>query len=297
MARALHVLALLCGTAYASPSQNPQAALDQGRTAYARHEYKEVENTIAPLLKNNELGTEDSIAEAHRLLALSYFFQKRTDDAQKEVKALLRIKPDFHLDSFVEPPVAVSFFENIRKEQKQLTDDLEKRRLDEEERLRKDEERRRAEARRKAERIYLDREVVKHSRLVAALPFGIGQIQNGNKKLAVMFGVTEAVFGALSLATWISIQQIFPNAQYQPFRDASLPGNKDLATALTATQVASGAAFWGLVVAGIIEAEVRYVPQVVKVKELPSAPKPKATWLLGPILSPTFYGVGAQGAF
>ncbi len=295
--KGLVVLALLSSTALAGPSQNPQAALELGKSAYARHSYKEVEEAIAPLLKNNELGTEEAVIEAHRLLALSYFFLRREAEAGKEVKALLLLRPNFQLDAFVESPVAVHFFENIRNSQEQQMEDFKKRQIEEDEQLRKEEERRRLAARAKAEKVYIEKTVERHSRLLAMVPFGVGQIQNGHKGLAVMFGVTEGLLGALSLSMWITIQQRFPGSVTQPDRD-NKPGDQGLATTLTALQLASGAAFWVMVVAGIIDAQVKLVPVVVRTKDLPSQPPPKkTTWIMGPIISPSFYGIGAQGAF
>ncbi len=295
MARARLVLALFStvasSVAWAAPSLSPLAALEQGKSAYARHAYKEVEDAVAPLLKNNELGTEESVIEAHRLLALSYFFQKRPEEAGKEFKALLLLKPTFQLDAFVEPPVAVSFFDRIRKSQEQQMDEFKKRQIEEEERMRKEEEKRRLAARARAERIYVEKRVEKHSRLLAMVPFGVGQIQNGNRGLAVMFGVTEGVLGAFSLSMWITIQQKFAGAKFQP-------ADKDLAATLTGLQLASGAAFWAMVVAGIVDAQVKFQREIVRTKDLPTKPATgKTSWLMGPILSPTFYGIGAQGAF
>jgi len=267
--RAFALVLVVNTVAFAAPSMNPETDLAEGRDAYQRGQYEAVEKRVYPLLYPNvELPSQDSVIEAHRLLALAYFFQKKPTEARQEVLQILSLRPAFQLDPIVEPRVAVSFFENIKKEQQQRLDEIIRRRQQEErERLRIEEERRRAQA----ERIYVEKEVVKHSRLFAAVPFGVGQWQNGHKKLAVFFAVTEALTGALSLACFVSFYVLQP------------PGS--LGLSLSATTDAAGAAFWGLVLAGIIDAEVRFKPEEVRVRELPR-PK-KISWSL----------FGVQGAF
>jgi hypothetical protein len=270
---------------------NPGAELDQGRIAYERGDYSTAVETIHPLLYPRiTLASEESVIEAHRLLALSYLFLKKEDAAAEEVTAVLEMRPRFKLDPIVDPPKAVAFFDNVRKQQEDKLREIRERQRLEEERLRKE-----ADARRLAERMFVsERKVIVNSRLVAALPFGIGQWQNRERKKAIFFGVSEATVGALSLATWIAINQLFPSAHFAP-------GQESLATGLTATQVTAGAVFWGLVAWGIIDAEVRFKPEiVVETRQMPLSPKaaparPKATW--APILSPGFYGLGLQGAF
>ncbi len=269
---------------------NPGAELDQGRVAYERGDYTAAVATIHPLLYPRiALPSEESVIEAHRLLALSYFFLKKEDAAEEEVTAVLEMRPRFQLDPVVEPPKAVAFFNSVRDKQENKLREIRERQRLEEERLRKE-----ADARRLAERMFVsERKVIVNSRVVAALPFGIGQWQNRERKKAIFFGVSEAALGALSLATWIAINQKFPSAHFAP-------ADESLATALTATQVASGAAFWAVLAWGIIDAEVRFKPEiVVETRQMPLTPraaaKPKTTW--APILSPGFFGLGLQGAF
>ena len=266
--RSTLALLLLVSIAHASPSMSPDADLAEGRVAYQRHDYDTVEKRVYPLLYPDIELSGESVVEAHRLLALAYFFQKKFPEARQEVVQILNLRPAFQLDPIVEPPVAVSFFENIKREQQQKLEEIIRQRQQEDrERQRIEEERRRASAM----RIYVEKEVIKHSRLYAAVPFGVGQLQNGHKKLAVLFAVTEALTGALSLACFISFYALQPSGS--------------LGLALSATTDASGAAFWGLAIAGIIDAQVRFVPEEVRVRELPR-PK-KISW------SP----LGVQGVF
>ena len=100
---ALTLVALVAQPALANPSHNAKDALDQGRTAYDRGDYGRAIDTINPLLYPSiELGTEDEVVAAHKLLALSYFFVNKQKDAENEVTSLLALRPNYQLDPIVD---------------------------------------------------------------------------------------------------------------------------------------------------------------------------------------------------
>jgi hypothetical protein len=284
---ALLLALLLLLPAARAATRSPDEALEQGKLAYQRHDYREVEDTLRPLLYPTvELPNEDKIVEARRLLALSYFFQKKMPEARQEVISILSVRPGFELDPIVEPLVAVRFFENIRKEQDERLQEIRRRRRIEDEVRRREEERRREEARRKAERVFVEKKVRVNSRLVATLPFGIGQFQNGNRRLGIALAVTETTLAALSLASFITLEARYPTNEV-PVAEANLLGF------LRGMQYGGGAAFWALALAGIIEAHARFVPEVVTTREIP---RPKAASFL-PVAGPGMIGLSLGGTF
>jgi hypothetical protein len=287
------VLALaICTDSLASPSLNPRAALEEGKLAYQRSDFAHVEKTVYPLLYPTPELDGDALIEARRLLALAYFFEKKMPEARKEVVLILQKRADFELDPVVEPAVAVAFFKNIRSEQEQRLEEYKRRQLEDLERTRRDEERRRAAERAKAERVYVEKQVIRRSRLVAMLPFGVGQIQNGQRGKAIAFGVSEAVLGGLSLATWISIREVFPGFKV----DATQERLKDT---LVGLQIGAGVAFWAVVIWGIIDAQVKLVPETVILRDLDKKPQKKAStkMLIAPMVAPGLYGLGVGGTF
>ncbi len=195
--------------------------------------------------------------------------------------------------------MAVRFFEDVRHRQSDRINALRKRELEESERAHKEEERRLAEARAKAERIYVDRVVVKHSRLIALLPFGAGQAQNGQTGKAIAFGVSEGVLAAASVAAYFTLQYRYPvnpSTGHQQFPAS----DQSTATALITLQLAAGAAFWATVAWGILDAQLLFKREVVvDTHEHSDAPpkskaaKPKRSLLIvpGPM------GVGVVGSF
>jgi hypothetical protein len=260
---AVALVIALAAPARANPPRKPTDTLDIGRTAYDRGDYARAIDTIHPLLYPAiELGTEDEVVQAHRLLALSYFFVDKQKEAEAEVTSLLALRPNYALDPIVDPPVAVRFFEDVRRRQSERLKAIQSREREEAERRRKEEARERAEARARAKRIYVDRVVERHSRLIAALPFGIGQVQNGQNGKAIAFGVSEGVLGLTSLAAFLAIQfkyPVNPSTLHRQFP----PSETGTATALIGLQLAAGAAFWATVVWGIIDAQVLFKHEVV----------------------------------
>lgn len=298
---ALLIGLLVAAPALAGPSHNPKDALDQGRTAYDRGDYGRAIDTINPLLYPSiELGTEDEVIAAHKLLALSYFFVNKTKDAENEVTSLLALRPNYQLDPIVDPPVAVRFFEDVRRRQSDRINALKKRELEENERAHKEEERRLAEARAKAERIYLDRVVERHSRLIALLPFGAGQAQNGQTAKAIAFGVSEGVLAVASVASYFTLQYrypINPTTGHQQFPVSE----QNTATALLSVQLAAGAAFWATVAWGILDAQLLFKREVVidtRERSTPAgATKQKVLKHSSLSIIPTLGGVGLVGSF
>jgi hypothetical protein len=301
-ALAIALALLVAARAAANPSPAPKEALDQGRTAYERGDYGRAIDTIHPLIYPSiELGTEDEVVQAHRLLALSYFFVNKTKDAEEEVTSLLAMRPNYQLDPIMDPPVAVRFFDDVRRRQSQRLEEIRRREATEAEHQRRERERREAEARAKAQRVYVDRVVEHHSRFIALVPFGVGQVQNGQTKKAIAFGVSETALGLTSLVSYILINTRYatdPQTGHHLFP----PSDATVATTLYSLQLAAGAAFWGVLLWGVVDAQVLFKPEVVRsVKEhgnssiVPARDKSKIS--IAPILSPSLAGIGLQGSF
>ncbi len=282
------LLALVVSVAaHAAPAaSDPQGALTRAKLAYERGEYAAAVELLGPLLYPQvKLTTEEAVLDAHKVLALSYLFQKKPGDAETEVTALLALRPQFELDPIVDPPQAVAFFNDIRQKQAARLDELRRRQAAEEEEKRRREIIRLAEERAKAQRIYVDRTVQIRSRTVAALPFGIGQFQNGNKKLGAFFLTSELVTGIVSASTFIAIEQIFG------------PGRKEkdlgLSKSLTGAQIGFGVGFWLLAISGVIEAQVRFVPRAALDGKERERPKLKSRLFLAPVVGPGTVGASS----
>jgi hypothetical protein len=296
---ALFVCAVAVAPARANPSRNASDALERGHNAYDRGDYGRAIDTLHPLLYPSiELATEDDVVLAHRLLALSYFFVDKPKEAEQEVTSLLALRPNYALDPIVDPPVAVRFFDDVRQRQSERLRAIESREHDEVERARKEAERRQAAQHAQAERVYVDRVVEQHSRFIALLPFGAGQIQNGQTTKAILFGTSETLLAATSLGTWgeLTFSSRFPFNPATGRREFT-KSDATLAQALTGLQLASGAAFYAIALWGIIDAQVLFKREVVRGERERRSPSKRTPLTVIPLKTPTFTGVGMQGTF
>jgi hypothetical protein len=123
----------------------------------------------------------------------------------------------------------------------------------------------------------------KHSRWVAAIPFGVGQYQNGDIGLGVVFTVSELVSAgtmAVTSAIWLDL-----NLQGISFQNGNHANGETADTSqMEALQVANDVSFGvllALVAAGIIEAEVSFKQPPPLTKHRPLPPKPKSLQITG----------------
>jgi hypothetical protein len=115
--------------------QSPEARLQRGKLAYQRGDYAAAVLTLRPLLyPQTLLAQEDQLLLAHKLLALSYFFEHDEPGAEQEFNLLLSLRPDFALDQLVDPLKAVAFLDEIRRRNEQRLEEIRHRQQEEEQR-------------------------------------------------------------------------------------------------------------------------------------------------------------------
>src|SRR6188508_2842861 len=161
----------------ASPAA--REAFDRGRTAFGRAEYQRAIEILRPLLYPEVmLDSEGEIVQAHRMLGVAYLFENKPDEARREFEKLLRLRPDYRFDPLLDPQRVVDFFNGVLKEEKEMIDSMNQRRLQREKEAS-------AKRDREAARLRLPPAVVRyerHSFAVNFVPFGAGQFQNGHRR-------------------------------------------------------------------------------------------------------------------
>ncbi len=135
-----------------------------------------------------------------------------------------------------------------------------------------------------------------NSRWLAMIPLGVGQYQNGDTRLGVLFTTSELLLGAASLVSGVIVQSYY--AQFDATRGcdefcyATL--NRDKATAALVNQISFGG-LMAVALAGIVQAQIAFVPEKVTPLSRPVPPRPK----IAPTFSmqPGHLGVGVVGSF
>jgi hypothetical protein len=210
--------------------------------------------------------------EARKYLGATYLFLGKDDDAREQFRLLLEEDPDYDIDPVAFPGAVVETFQEVQAQvtaelaQKEALDAArqQRERAGEVEELILEQQRLQA-----LEELAANETVEKvNSRWIAALPFGIGQFQNENRKLGIMFAVTESAFVAAAIATFIG---------HNSLRDenpapSEIERAQRVERALRIGNWVSVGAFLSFAIAGVTEAEVRFKPVIrsERKRELPS---------------------------
>ncbi len=284
-------LSLCLGAEPQLDSPNPGSAQDKLRQARANFDYRNygpAADLAQELIDSRALERTPDQIEVYRILGLSRFFQGRTEDARIAFINLLSLDPDFQLDPFYVPPQAVAFFERVRTDNQSLLQPIRERRRAAQEALRQEEEARARLLNKGPSNVppqIIREEVERPSTALALLPFGVGQFQNRDTGLGIVFATTEAAAAITSIACYIWVESQRSSSGFYP--------SSVYSTAVTVrdVQVATGIAFFGLWAAGAVEAVLTMrPPTVVRVPEGTTESKPAVRASIVPTAS------GARGA-
>jgi hypothetical protein len=135
--------------------------------------------------------------------------------------------------------------------------------------------------------------VMRHSRWIALVPFGVGQFQNGQTGLGVAFLASESAFavGSVVGAAFTIYNEARTNAarQAQPQERSAIVFHSRADLAALLGNVSIGACAFTAIV-GVIHAQLTFVPDHVEVHKR-AIPALSLTPLIGPT------GVGLAGTF
>jgi tetratricopeptide (TPR) repeat protein len=205
--------------------------------------------------------------EARKYLGATYLFLGKNEAAREQFRLLLEEDPDYDIDPVAFHEAVVTTFQEVQKKvqveraRREAVDAARRKR----ERAGELEELIRQQQRIQGLEELARTETVKkvNSRWIAALPFGIGQFQNENRRLGIMFAVTESAFLAASIATFIG---------HNSLRDenpapSELERARRVERALRIGNWVSVGAFLSFAIAGVVEAEVRFKPEITTTRK------------------------------
>jgi tetratricopeptide (TPR) repeat protein len=305
------VLAMAGALVAAAPARHPAAEapsarelFDRGRTAFGRAEYKRAIQILKPLLYPEVvLDSEGEVVQAHRMLGVAYLYENQPDDARREFHKLLELRPDYRFDPLLDPQQVVDAFNAVVKEEEAEIAFIEARRARREQEL--------AARRQRESRLHPPvAQIVRyerHSYVVALVPFGAGQFQNGQRRKGWLFLGTEAGLAAVSvgaLAVNFALYGVAPHRKCEvsePIDANGLPepcpaseidhSAENTSRALERVQLVSGGLFFLAAIWGVVDA-VRHFQSDVPLGE-PGPPPISSNFQLGV----TAFGAGATLRF
>jgi len=293
------VAALLSGVA--RPTRGDGLSdLEKAHSAYVAHQYDDAETRLRALLdpQNAALKDPDSIADARMYLGAVLVAEGKKDQAGGVFEQLLVDRPDYQPDPL---RVSLEAIDAIIDARSRLRDKLaaiqaEKVRKSQEQKAKVEQETRRAALHLAMLEKLAATEVVteRNSRLVALLPFGVGQFQNRQDTWGIVLLSVESalVLGSFAGAGFSLYDQQQANDEINRTKTITNTARAYQHNAITAANVGDGFAvgFFFLAVIGIAHAELTFVPDrtTVRKRQIPAVS-------LAPMVGPT--GVGVSGRF
>lgn len=267
------ILAAALTLAQAAPPSDQDAraaieAMNRARVTFEYGDYAQASRLLSALVEAGRFESLQMRAEAYRLLGLSLFYQGRKGDAYSAFLEYLFINPDAELDPFYVPPAAVSFFDQVKKEaeprlaplraQRRAEQDAQKRAAAEEAERRR--QRELEDERRRLQQIApsVERRVVQHEFWVTMMPFGLGQLQNGDTKLGIFLATAQLISGAASAGSAVLIEGLRDNATGRFDNTGSGGTQYRTAQRLNVVKWVGAALFYALWAGGAIHAAVNY---------------------------------------
>jgi len=248
----------------ASAAADELSDFESARRAYDRQNYQKAANELESLVGGVVPRARNPVVrlEARKYLGATYLFLGKEEQARDQFRLLLEEDPDYAIDPVAFPEAVVRTFQEVDAEVEE-----ERARQAEIEAAREQQERSeelerliRQQQRIEELEVLARTETVEkvNSRWIAALPFGIGQFQNGNRRLGIMFAVMESAFLAASIATFVGHNAL---RDENPTPD-ELERAPRVERALRIGNWVSVAGLLGFYVAGVVEAEVRFRPVI-----------------------------------
>jgi len=267
------VLALVVGVWPVMTAQADDLAdLETARALYDAQRYAEATERLERLLDGDApQRLNRAIAlEARKYLAAAYLFTERGSDAERQFALLLAVDPEYQLDPALFPGEIRAVFAAVRvrlvREERERADRVE----------RLETERRAAEAARllaESARLAALRElalqetvVEQHSRWIAAIPFGLGQFQNGHDALGTVLAVSEGLLAGASITLKILHDALPTPSTFALLTPADQAAVTNLELGYRAANLVTVGLLVVLMVAGVADAQLRFVPSTSRTR-------------------------------
>jgi hypothetical protein len=241
------------------------------------------------------------IERARALDAASLLALKRDAEADAQIARIFRANPQYAPNPAMFPQEVIDRFSVVRGGLRAELEALAQQKAREElakrvaaQKAREADERWIAELQRLAGE---ERVVEPNSRWVAMVPFGVGQYQNGDIRLGVVFTVGEALLGGSALISVAVYNKLASTdlTQHPNNMRVDVPKlNQQIITAATVNQICF-AGWAALSAAGVVQAQVAFVPERVTFRKRPVPPRPTVTPVAAPL--PGGAVLGLTGTF
>jgi tetratricopeptide (TPR) repeat protein len=277
----------------ATELERAKSSYDAGRYAEGVERFKEMLNSASP----NALRDPTAIERARAYYAACLIALGRTEEADAEIEKIIRNNPVYSPDPVAFPGKVVDRFIEIKSRLKGEIEAAFRARAAADAAAKAKIERQQREYIETLQKLAREETVlVRNSRWIGMLPFGVGQFQNGQDALGYTFLIAEAALAAASVTTYVIYQDL--NTQYSTAAPGTIDYDSFVSQRDTAysVNIYTTGAFALVTMAGVLHAQLTFVPefQETRVRPLP-APPPTLTPKVG--AGPSGFFLGLSGRF
>jgi hypothetical protein len=261
-----------------------RAELEKARASFHALKWNDAEERLRALLDpKTGLKERPLISQARMYLGATLILEGKKDEAKGIFEKLVLDDPSFEPDPLSFPGDAINTFIDVRSS---LLDEI--RKASQTAARLEAERRKREEAENEANRIWLERLkaqageekiTVRNSRIVASIPFGVGQFQNRQPILGWIFLGAEVAALAGTCVTYgmFRYARDRENEELLLYNQLS-PKWHNRAQDLRFANLGFAGGFLAIAAIGVIQANVAFVPETPekKKRDLPPLPTPAA---------------------
>lgn len=231
----------------AAPPATPEQRYAKGKNLFEYGDCAGTLEQLAPLVVPGTIGDERQQLDVHRMLGICLALANKPIEAARELSSLLAIDPDYSLDPFLTPPVAVEIFDKQKASMRAQLEEI----------------RRAREADKKdsvdggvlVERVTTVRET---PLATAFLPFGLAQAANDDVVMAIVIGSLQGVALAVAATGFYGDQVAKTDLLWAASRGGSASGGDAASKAAVDEAELRHQAFWGAQVVGGIAFVLAY---------------------------------------
>lgn len=276
-------LCLLCFTT-TSARADEFDAFEAAKSAYDAQNYPLATKRFSAL----QLKSRPLVLEAHKYLGASLLFTGKNAEAEAEFEKLLKEDGNYELDPVTFPVEVLDVFSKVKARlAKEHINSGDKSAAKKPGPI--DPAMQRATLEKLITEAETERIVHTHSRWIAAIPFGVGQFQNGKKNAAAAFLIAETLLLSVSVVSFALHNNLYSETVTNENRQQA----QTIESVTRITNWISTGLFVATAIGGIVEAQVNFVPKRI---ELRKRPLPKS-WYEQLNVAPTSNGLLLRAAF
>lgn len=279
----------------ATELERAKASYDAGRYAEGVERFREILNPGAP----NALHEPTAIERARAYYAACLIALGRSEEADAEIEKVIRNNPSFSPDPVAFPSKVVDRFFEIKSRLKGEIEAAFRARTAAELASKAKAGKEQREYIETLQRMASQETVaVRHSRWIAMIPFGVGQLQNGQDGLGYGLFIAESALLATNVVSAVLRDQLISDFATS---NTGTVDYKKLNSELATTEAVnhySLAALGVIAIGGIIHAQATFVPERIEMRPRALPPPPPSMPVTPKVgAGPSGFFLGLSGRF